>query len=145
MSKSPIEKKSNNNLKAALSEVISKIKYQPFLFVLGIAIIFVIVLIQGIKVSTYEFRLAITVIFALALIAILGYYAYSPITNFITRRMNNKNGDSQEMLAENGGKIKDSRQEGTGSSQTMSAFGKGSSIENSQQISGKKRSKRYPK
>lgn len=57
-----------------ISQVVKKIRNEPFLFVIAVAALLIGLVVQGTGVASADLRFFITVIALLALVAIAGYY-----------------------------------------------------------------------
>lgn len=121
-----------------LSQTTSKIKDEPFLFVIAIIALIVGLVFLGGGVGPVQPRFVITIVALLAVIAIAGYYIRAGQKMVDQAKLveapqtgPSKVGRTQEARAKGGGKIKDALQESSNvESQIITASGKGSSAEN---------------
>jgi len=126
-----------------LSEVVAKIKDQPFLFVIAIAALIIGAVVLGARLGSADLRFVITIIALLAIAVIAGYYVREGIKMAARKRrigdpqeQRTTPGGQQRIEATDGAKIDGALLEGSGvESQVIVARGKGTSVKDVVQTS----------
>jgi hypothetical protein len=119
-----------------LSEIVARIRDQPFLFVIAIAALLVGAVVLGAKLGSSDLRFVITVIALLAVIVIAGYYVREGMRMTAgTRKVGEPEeqhpapGGEQQIEVTSGAELDGALQEASGvGSQSIVAKGKGTSV-----------------
>jgi membrane protein implicated in regulation of membrane protease activity len=126
-----------------LSEVVAKIKDQPFLFVIAIVALIIGVVVLGARLGSADLQFVITIIALLAVVVIAGYYVREGMKMAARKRKAEEPQGQrttpvrqQKIEATDGAKIDGALLEGSGvESQVIVARGKGTSVKDVVQTS----------